>query len=167
MNYHIVRTNEKLENIASLYNYTVNEIKDLNRHITSWNNLIPGTRIKLPPIPDSIVEELNDTEPFIEDYYPRIDVTKYESNEYNDYKNINTNKLDNNDIINSNEQIVTNEYIYNKEEEKVEEPKDEIIKKNSSFTSSIKLPKNYGYYYDPYEYYRYMQRKKTNRRPKN
>ena len=76
MNYHIVRTNEKLESIAKLYNYTINEIKDLNRHITSWNNLIPGTRIKLPAIPDAIVEELNDTEPFIEDYYPKIDVAK-------------------------------------------------------------------------------------------
>lgn len=160
MNYHIVRTNEKLESIAKLYNYTINEIKDLNRHITSWNNLIPGTRIKLPAIPDAIVEELNDTEPFIEDYYPKIDVAKYESSgiqkENNDSYDFTTESID----------LVNNDKYDNVEENK----KDSTIdneNKNSSFKSSIKLPKNYGYYYDAYEYYRYMQRKRNIKRPKN
>ena len=86
MNYHIVRTNDKLETILNLYNLNVNELTDLNKHISNWNNLIPGTRIKLPIISESLTEELNDIEPFIEDYYPKIDLKRFESFDNNENK---------------------------------------------------------------------------------
>lgn len=72
MNYHIVRTNETIEKIALLYNLSVTEIKSINQHITAWHNLIPGTKLRLPEIPENVSLELSDVEPFIEDYYPKI-----------------------------------------------------------------------------------------------
>lgn len=148
MNYHIIRTNETLDGIAKMYNLTIQEIKDYNRHITVWDKLIPGTRLKLPAIPDSIIEEINDIEPFIEDYYPKLDTSKYESN----------------DVQNQNDEEIN--YIYNKEEQQnINEDKETLEPmKNSSFTNSIKLPKNYSYYYNPYDYYKYLQRKRLNRK---
>ena len=74
MNYHIVRTNERVSDIAQAYNLSVDEIKDINNHIRSWEKLIPGTKLKLPAIPEQIRVELDDSEPFIEDYYPKIAV---------------------------------------------------------------------------------------------
>lgn len=145
MNYHIVRTNEKLDSIVNLYNITKIELIELNRHITNWDNLIPGTRIKLPAIPDALNDELNDTEPFIEDYYPKIDVSKYES------KDINVeHKYEENVEENESNNIVSEENIENL--------------KSSSFTNSIKLPPNYSYYYNPYEYYRYYKRRNINKK---
>ena len=73
MNYHIVRTNERVSDIAQAYNLSVDEIKDINNHIRSWRNL-SGTKLKLPAIPEQIRVELDDSEPFIEDYYPKIAV---------------------------------------------------------------------------------------------
>lgn len=72
MNNHIVRVNEKIERIAQIYNLTVEEIKKINTHIRDWNNLIPGTKIRLPEISEEINSEIDNVEPFIEEYYPRI-----------------------------------------------------------------------------------------------
>ena len=146
MNYHIIRTNETLGKIARMYNLTETEIRDLNRHITVWDRLVPGTRIKLPSIPDAVVEELNDVEPFIEDYYPKLDSLKYES-----------------DVCVEEKEELNN--IYNKEEIKeITEKSEQEVVKNSSFNNSIKLPKNYNYYYNPYDYYKYLQRKRLNKK---
>lgn len=72
MNYHIVRNSETIEKIALIYNLDVIEIKEVNKHIKNFNNLVPGLRLRLPEISDSITLELNDVEPFIEDYYPKL-----------------------------------------------------------------------------------------------
>ena len=72
MRYHIVRTTDTIERIANVYNMTIYEIKTNNTHISDWRHLIPGTKIMLPAIPDYVKDELDDTEPFIEDYYPKI-----------------------------------------------------------------------------------------------
>lgn len=142
MNYHIVRTNDVVNTILNMYNLTMTELVDLNKHITNWNNLVPGTRIKLPAISEAITEELNDVEPFIEDYYPKIDLTRFESKDESIEEEINF------------ETIYTKEEpLYNKEEEIISNDEN---KKNSNFTSSIKLPYNY---YNPYNYYRYPRRK--------
>ena len=156
MNYHIVRTNDKIETIMNLYNLTKNEIKDLNTHITSWNNLIPGTRIKLPKISDAMNDELNDIEPFIEDYYPKIDLTKYESNEESVIKD---------EALEENKESIEEEknVIYNKEEESENNIVFEQPKKGN-FNNSIKLPPNYSYYYNPYEYYRYLKQRNSKKR---
>lgn len=149
MNYHIVRTNDKLETIINLYNLNVNELIDLNKHISNWNNLIPGTRIKLPVISESLSEELNDIEPFIEDYYPKIDLKRFESYDGSDNNQNIIEKVEEKieDEIEDETENVEQEsenIVYNKEEEKQT--------KKSNFTNSIKLP--YNYYYDPYNYYR-------------
>lgn len=72
MNYHIVRMNETVDKIALTYNLSVSEIKNLNQHIRDWDQLIAGTKINLPAIPEVLKDELNDVEPFIEEYYPKI-----------------------------------------------------------------------------------------------
>lgn len=74
MNCHIIRTNETLKDIGLIYNIDENEIKEANKHIKVWENLTPGLKIKLPEIPDSLALELDDVEPFIEDYYPKLDL---------------------------------------------------------------------------------------------
>lgn len=74
MNFHIVRTNETLKDIGLIYNIDEDEIKEANKHIRIWDNLSPGLKIKLPEIPDSLSLELDDVEPFIEDYYPKLDI---------------------------------------------------------------------------------------------
>ena len=72
MNYHIVRANELIEDIALLYNMDVYEIKECNKHIREWVNLTPGLKLRLPEISESLALELNDVEPFIEDFYPKL-----------------------------------------------------------------------------------------------
>ena len=74
MNFHIVRTNETLKDIGLIYNVDIDEIKEANKHIRIWDNLSPGLKIKLPEIPESLALELDDVEPFIEDYYPKLDI---------------------------------------------------------------------------------------------
>lgn len=167
MNYHIVRTNDKIETIMNLYNLTKEEIKDLNTHISSWDHLIPGTRIKLPKISEALANELNDVEPFIEDYYPKIDLKRYESvDDYID-NNSNNEDVESNDIYPKEE--VKNNSIYNKEEENTINKEENMNIQKGNFNNSIKLPSNYSYYYNPYEYYRILRnrRNRTNTNNKN
>ena len=148
MNYHIVRTNEKIESIINLYNLTIDEIKDLNTHISNWHNLIPGTRLKLPSISEALTNEINDIEPFIEDYYPRIDFKKYESKD----EEIDA---DNTFII---EEKTSSVESVNQTED-VKELEEEKNEKSNEYYNSINLPPSYKYYYNPYDYYRYLRRK--------
>ena len=80
MNTHIVRVNEKIEKIASLYHLNIEEIIKMNKHIQDWDHLIPGTKIRLPEISEMVQIELDNTEPFIEEYYPKIDVDTIKDN---------------------------------------------------------------------------------------
>ena len=77
MNTHIVRVDEKIEKIATTYNLTTDEIMKINHHIKDWQHLVPGTKLKLPEIPEIVQSELDDTEPFIEEYYPKINIDDY------------------------------------------------------------------------------------------
>jgi hypothetical protein len=72
MNFHIVRTNETIEDISLIYNVDIDEIKENNKHIRIWDNLSPGLKIRLPEISESLAIEIDDVEPFIEDYYPKL-----------------------------------------------------------------------------------------------
>ena len=72
MNFHIVRTNETIKDISLIYNVDVDEIKENNKHIRIWENLTPGLKIRLPEISESLAIEIDDVEPFIEDYYPKL-----------------------------------------------------------------------------------------------
>lgn len=72
MKFHIVRNKETLEDILYIYNLTKDELVEQNKHIRVWDKLIPGTKLKIPAIPDAVELEVSDIEPFVEDYYPKI-----------------------------------------------------------------------------------------------
>ena len=72
MRFHIVKTTDTLDRIAKMYNLSIIEVKANNTHISDWKHLIPGTKIRLPTIPEYLSDELDNTEPFIEDYYPKL-----------------------------------------------------------------------------------------------
>lgn len=149
MNYHIVRTNETIEKIALIYNLTINEIKNINTHVRSWSYLIPGTRLKLPPIPESINEEINDVEPFIEDYYPRIDLSKYSSSKET--------PKESNDIVESKEIYEINQITDNSEKNEKIENNSQVYK--NVISNKINLPK-YPDMYNPYRGYPYFRKPK-------
>ncbi len=74
MKFHIVSDQETLKEIAFKYDLTEEEIKKENKHIRMWNRLIPGTKLKIPVISEAMNQDLNDMEPFIEDYYPKLKI---------------------------------------------------------------------------------------------
>lgn len=56
------------------YELDPEEITKINKHISNWERLVPGTKIKLPGISNQLSEEINEVEPFIEDYYPKVEI---------------------------------------------------------------------------------------------
>ena len=66
---HVVKPNEKLGDILFNYKCERNELISINMHITNWEKLIAGTKLKIPMITNEVVEVLEETEPFVEDYY--------------------------------------------------------------------------------------------------
>ena len=72
MKFHIIGNNESLSEILNSYDITLDELKKENKHIRMWNYLIPGTKLKIPVITETMNEDINEIEPFIEDYYPKI-----------------------------------------------------------------------------------------------
>lgn len=146
MNTHIVRVNEKIEKIASLYHLNIDEIIKMNKHIQDWDHLIPGTKIRLPEISEMVEIELDNTEPFIEEYYPKIDVDLIK------------------DSYQEKEITVEDEKI-----KKQEEPKENktAINHSTKPKHSYLYPPYYsgGYYnpYYPYNYYRKSNRKRKSK----
>lgn len=74
MKFHIVGNGESVREILESYDLTLDELKKENRHIRIWNYLIPGTKLKIPVLSENINQDINEMEPFIEDYYPKIKV---------------------------------------------------------------------------------------------
>ena len=79
MTYHIVRMGETIDKIVAIYQVDLDEIKSINKYVRNWEHLIPGTKLRLPEIPESLNVELDNDEPFIEEYYPKIDINNYEN----------------------------------------------------------------------------------------
>ena len=101
MTFHIVRMNEKIDKIALNYQLDVDEIKAVNSYIKDWNHLIPGTKLRLPEISNMLNEEIDNYEPFIEEYYPKLSIN---------CNNIIDEKMNSNEYINNPiEQITKNE----------------------------------------------------------
>lgn len=130
MNYHIVRTNDTIESIALIYNFSVEEIKSINNHIRNWMKLIPGTKLRLPEIPEIINNELTDIEPFIEDYYPKLNYESIKS-------------------TNEDETIIPVDLMTEESLEKNSPKQDEKMKKSNT----LKVNPYYQYY--PYYQYGY------------
>ena len=142
MNYHIVRANETIDKIANSYNLLKEEIIEINMHITNWDHLIPGTRLKLPEIPDVLKDELDAVEPFIEDYYPKIDVNKFKENAVY--------QVDNN--VHHEEEVLKAETVTTNVESNVEDVK--TRKQKQSYK-----PYPCGFYYPYYPYFYNNKRK--------
>lgn len=67
---HIVSPGESIGKIADGYHCSINDIKANNLHITDFYHLAAGTKLKIPFITKEKQEVLEETEPFISDYYP-------------------------------------------------------------------------------------------------
>jgi hypothetical protein len=130
---------EKIERIALNYQLDIDEIKAHNKYIKDWDHLIPGTKLRLPEISIALNEELDNYEPFIEEYYPKL------SNNYENFNDVNVDMVSiNNEIKNNNQ------------------------KNNKVINQSLVLPKNNTYYpYSnyyfgyPYTSYYYSQQNRN------
>ncbi len=149
MKFHIVGTGETIEEILDNYDMSFSELKKENKHIRSWNYLVPGTKLKIPVITETMNEEINAIEPFIEDYYPKI---KIANEPYEEIKMPEETTTDN-ESIDLKEEIITEEKnseedIIIEEPEKKQEKMEEVIKQqNNNFRPHF----NYPYYpYNPY-----------------
>ncbi len=151
MTFHIVRMNEKIEKIALNYQLDVEEIKEVNRYIKDWNRLIPGTKLRLPEISTALNEEIDQDEPFIEEYYPKLNYQDYQQFEENIVP-VNSNNMQNEEINNQtdNQDIVTNN----------SKVKQEMVLPN--YQNNYFLP-NYYYQY-PYLMYQQRNLKKPTKR---
>lgn len=139
MTFHIVRMDEKIERIALNYQLDIDEIKAHNKYIKDWDHLIPGTKLRLPEISIALNEELDNYEPFIEEYYPKL------SNNYENFNDVNVDMVSINNVIKNNNQ-----------------------KNNKVINQSLVLPKNNTYYpYSnyyfgyPYTSYYYSQQNRN------
>lgn len=130
MTFHIVRMDEKIEKIALSYQLDIDEIKANNKYIKDWNHLIPGTKLRLPEISNVLNDELDNYEPFIEEYYPKL------SSNYNpNIKEIVNDAPVQEAIVTSNETKPFKQTL--------------VLPKNN--------PEQYPNYYFPYPYFPYYQ----------
>lgn len=157
MRFHIVGNGESVDDILKGYDITINELKNENKHIRVWNYLIPGTKLKIPVLTESIVEDLNEIEPFIEDYYPKIEIED-EFKPIDDSEQVLI-KEDDNEL---DDDISVQEETDNEIQEEIksetisEEKVSEIIEKNveENIVRDYKQPILYRYIYPQPYYYR-------------
>ena len=155
MKFHIVGNGETVEDILRGYDLTIDELKSENKHIRIWNKLIPGTKLKIPVLSESIIEDINEIEPFIEDYYPKIKVEESPQiieefiEEQDDPQIIE-------DIIENSNIVEVNEYI-NKQDVINDSKSEEVLLENKETEEQINYNDNnaqfrYRYVY-PHPYY--------------
>ena len=87
---HIVRMNERIENILDIYQISLEEMKNNNSHITDFNNLKCGMKLLIPYLSKNVEQILESTEGFVQKYYPKISEVLEESNEVVKIDNVNT-----------------------------------------------------------------------------
>ena len=63
------------------------KVKHYHLHITDFNNVIPGMKIKIPLINDEVEQILSNTESFVMDYYPKVIKDIIEENANNNVEN--------------------------------------------------------------------------------
>lgn len=142
MTFHIVRMNEKIEKIALNYQLDIDEIKEANQYIRDWNHLIPGTKLRLPEISASLNEEIDQDEPFIEEYYPKLN----ENNYYIEEK-----------VAEKGEPIVDSEQPLKQINESVPPTKNQMVKQEMIIPNYPNYYLHPNYYY-PYPYMMYQTR---------
>ncbi|MDE6660237.1 MAG: LysM domain-containing protein [Anaeroplasmataceae bacterium] len=75
---HIVKNGESIYDILNMYHIELEELKDLNLHITDFYNLASGMKIKVPVINKEIEQILENTESFVQKYYPKVNALSEE-----------------------------------------------------------------------------------------
>lgn len=132
---HIVSPNETIAKIADGYHCLINDIKAINLHITDFSHLAPGTKLKIPFLTKEKIETLEETEPFVSDYYPTYNgyLNGVSKSVVDDKQNIDQDYIEDDDITNP---IIIEE---NLEEAKVELK--EAVEKSA--TQSAKRYPNY------------------------
>ncbi|XMB66179.1 LysM peptidoglycan-binding domain-containing protein [Mycoplasmatota bacterium zrk1] len=138
MIFHIVKQSDTIKDLIFKYGVDKSEIISSNQHISNWDTLIPGVKLKIPIINERLIEHLDEVEPFIEDYYSKQedDIT------YGVDEQVEFNNEDNESSVeevgneNSSESISS-------EEVTVKDEKKEV--NVEEFTKNIKYPK-YNYY---------------------
>ncbi len=69
---HIVKNGESIHDILNMYHLELDEIKGVNLHITDFYNIQTGMKIKIPLINNEIEQILENTESFVQKYYPKV-----------------------------------------------------------------------------------------------
>ena len=75
---HIVKNGESIYDILNMYHIELEELKGLNLHITDFYNLASGMKIKVPVINKEIEQILENTESFVQKYYPKVNALSEE-----------------------------------------------------------------------------------------
>lgn len=117
---HIVRSGETIRMIADNYQCEVSDISSNNLHITDFKNLKAGMKLKIPFLTRPIIETLEETESFIQDYYPNL-VEKFK-------------KSDKEEIIN--EEVSPIPESLAKVDEQIKEEK-KVLRENNVFNNYI------------------------------
>ena len=120
---HIVRSGETINKIADNYQVDVSDITSNNFHITDFKNLKPGMKLKIPFLSVPIIETLEQTEPFISDYYPSL---KPEFSKDNIKKE---------EVIIPKEEIVEKEIIPDSNKLELEEEKEVLLTPKISYSN--------------------------------
>lgn len=69
---HIVKNGETIHDILNMYHIELKELIGVNLHITDFYNLASGMKIKIPLIHNEIEQILENTESFVQKYYPKV-----------------------------------------------------------------------------------------------
>ena len=69
---HIVKNGENLKDIINVYKVSFDEVRNCNLHLTDFENIIPGMKIKIPLINEEVEQILDSTESFVMNYYPKV-----------------------------------------------------------------------------------------------
>ncbi|MDE7100928.1 MAG: LysM peptidoglycan-binding domain-containing protein [Anaeroplasmataceae bacterium] len=69
---HIVKNGETIEEILNMYHIELNELKNSNLHLTDFSNLASGMKIRIPLITAEVEQILDNTESFVQRYYPKM-----------------------------------------------------------------------------------------------
>lgn len=70
---HIVKTGETIDKITDAYRILKSDLISNNLHITDFSHLKSGMKLKIPLLSKDILETLEESEAFIDDYYPTFD----------------------------------------------------------------------------------------------
>ncbi|MCM1131370.1 MAG: LysM peptidoglycan-binding domain-containing protein [Roseburia sp.] len=69
---HIVKNGETIHDILNMYHIELKELTGVNLHITDFYNLASGMKIKIPLLHNEIEQILENTESFVQKYYPKV-----------------------------------------------------------------------------------------------